>query len=245
MVMLDIPIQDLISVFFVIIAVTITLIISVKSYKSYRETKATLTFLIATAALFVTLAMLFLTLEKAFFTDTLPIFSLDLGMLFGAISIVISGISVLMFDLFAYEMAFPKKTAILGVLSAIPIIIYLAFWLWDPTRVHSPSPPYEIDFGNLFGLGFEFTPMLAYVILIPMFSIPIIILFYYAGKVRKESPLKSRRALGLGLGGSFLATAYIIEIIGIDPIITTVFRSFFIISGIFFYWALFKLKSKE
>jgi len=243
--MLDIPIEDLISVFFVMIAVIITLTISVKSFRSYHATKATLTVLIALSSLFVAFAMTFLTLEKAFFTDTLPIFNLDLGMLFGAIAIVVSGVAVIMFDLFAYEMAFPKKMAILGVFSAIPIIIYLAFWLWDPTRTYSALPPYEIDFGNLFGLGFEFTPMLAYLILIPMFSIPIIILFYYAGKVRKESALKSKRALGLGLGGLFLATAYIIEITGMDPIITTGFRSFFIFSGIFFYWALFKLKSKE
>ena len=148
-------------------------------------------------------------------------------------------------------MAFPKKMKILGILSAFPILIYLGFYLLDPTRGTSPIPPYEIVFGQLFGLGFDFTPTLAYFTLVPLFSVPIIILFYYAKKVRKESSLKSKRAAGLGIGGLALASAYIAEIIGLDPtstliiILIVLFRALFIVAGAFFYWALFKLKSKE
>jgi hypothetical protein len=195
--------------------------------------------------------MIFLTTEKAFFTDTLPIFNLDLGMLCGAIAIVLSGAAVLAFCIFAYEMAFPKRTTILGLLSSIPIILYLGMWLWDPTRDTTTSAPFEIIFGDPFGFGFQFTPTLAYFTLVPLFSVPIIILFYYALKVRKEPGLKSKRAAGLGFGGLALATAYIMEIIGLDPtstliiIIIVLSRALFIVAGAFFYWALFRLKSKE
>ncbi len=249
--MLDLPIEDLISVLFIMIAVVLTFTISVKSFKSYRANKVTLTVIIAISSFFVAFAMIFLTIEKAFFTDTLPIFNLDLGMLCGAIAIVVSGVAVLAFCIFAYEMAFPKRTKILGILSAIPIILYLGIWLWDPTRTYPLFPPFEIIFGDPFGFGFQFTPTLSYFTLVPLFSVPIIILFYYAMKVRKESGLKSKRAAGLGIGGLALATAYIAEIIGLDPtsalivIIIILSRSLFIVSGVFFYWALFRLKSKE
>ena len=249
--MLDLPIEDLISVLFIMIAVVLTFVISLKSFKSYRANKVTLTVIIAVSSFFVALAMIFLTLEKAFFTATLPIFNTDLGMLCGAIAIVVSGAAVLAFCIFAYEMAFPKKTKILGILSAFPIIIYLGFWLLDPTRTISSIPPYEIIFGQLFGLSFEFTPTLSYFTLVPLFSVPIIILFYFAMKVRKESGLKSKRAAGLGIGGLALASAYIAEIIGLDPtspliiIIIVLSRALFIVAGAFFYWALFRLKSKE
>ena len=69
--------------------------------------------------------------------------------------------------------------------------------------------------------------------------------------MRKESSLKSKRAAGLGIGGLALASAYIAEIIGLDPtstliiILIVLFRALFIVAGAFFYWALFKLKSKE
>lgn len=249
--MLDLPIEDLISVLFIMIAVILTILVSIKSIKSYRANKVRLTFVIAVSALFVSLAMIFLTTEKAFFTATLPIFNPELGMLCGAIAIVLSGGAVLSFCIFAYEMAFPQRTKILGILSALPIILYLGFWLLDPTRTISPTPPYEIVFGQLFGLNFDFTPTLAYFTLVPLFSVPIIILFYYAKKVRKESGLKSKRAAGLGVGGLALASAYIMEIIGLDPtstiiiIIIVLFRFLFIVAGAFFYWSLFRLKSKE
>jgi len=245
-----ISLDNLISTFFVMIAVILTLIIAVKSFRSYRGTKARLTLIIAVSSLFVSLAMIFLTLEKALLIETLPIFSPSLGLLFGTIAIVISGAAVLAFCIFAYEMAFPKRTKILAVLSAIPIIIYLFFWLNEAT-ISPPPGPYEVIFVSKFGFGFEITPILIYFVITPLFSVPIIILFYYAIKTRKESALKSKRAGYLGLGGLFLAIAYIVEIIGVDPIplpniiIIVSCRSFFIFAGIFFYWALFKLKSKE
>ena len=245
--MLDLPIEDLISVLFIMIAILLTCIIGVKSFKSYRATKVTLTMLIAVSSLFVASAMTFLTIEKASFTETL--LNTELGLICGSIAIVVSGAGVLVYCIFAYEMAFPKRTKILGILSAIPIILYLGFWFLTK-KLSAPPPPYEIIFNPLFGID-QFTPLLSYFTLVPLFSVPIIVLFYYAIKVRKERGLKSKRALGLGIGGLALATAYIVEIIGLDPtlllniIIILVSRSFFVISGAFFYWALFRLKSNE
>jgi len=245
--MLDIPIEDLISVLFIMIAVILTMMISIKSFKSYKANKAALTVIIAVSAFFVSLAMIFLTAEKALFTEAF--FNDKVGIFCGGIAIVFSGAAVLSFCLFAYQMAFPTRTKILGILSAIPIAFYVIIWLTDESKFVTP-PPHEIGFGFMFGID-QFTPILAYFTLVPLFSVPIIILFYYAMKVRKESGLKSKRAAGLGVGGLALASAYIMEIIGLDPtstiviIIIVVFRFLFVVAGIFFYWALFKLKSKE
>ncbi|NVM54889.1 MAG: hypothetical protein HWN66_14390 [Candidatus Helarchaeota archaeon] len=249
--MLDIPIEDLVSVLFVLIAVTITLMVAIKSIKAYRANKATLTLIIALASLLTSLAMIFLTLEKAFFLESLPIYSISLGEIFGAIAVVISGATVLAFAIFAYEMAFPDRRNKLAIISALPILLYLGFWLFDETRHVScemGAGGYnicEIAFGDLFGLGFEFTPLLAYFTLVPLFAVPILILFYYAIKVRNEDATKSKRAALLGVGGLALATAYTIEISGIDPIITAGVRSLFIVAGLLFYWALFKIKARE
>jgi len=239
--------DNLISALFVMIAVTMTFIIAIKSYKSYRETKATLTLIITVSSFLVAIAMIFLTLEKALLIETLSTFNTALALLSGSIAIVISGLAVLAFCIFAYEMAFPKRTKVLAGLSTIPIIIYLYFWLNEAT-ISLPPPPYEVIFLDKFGFGLKITPLIIYFVITPLFSVPIIILFYYAIKIRKESALKSKRAAGLGTGGLFLATAYIVEIIGLDPayvVIIVICRFFFVISSIFFYWALFKLKSKE
>lgn len=244
--------DNLISSIFIMIAVFITLIAAKKSFKNYSGTKIRLTLIIATSTLLVALAMIFLTLEKAFLIETLPIYNLDLGLLAGTIAIIISGAAVVAFCIFAYEMAFPQKTRILGITSSFPIGVYLLFWLNEAT-ISPPPPPYEVIFAvdRLgFELGFAATPFLIYFVLTPLFSVPILILFYYALKIRKESEIKSKKAAYLGLAGLFLAIAYVVEIIGIDPssvlniIIIVAFRTFFIFYAIFTYWALFKINAK-
>ncbi|TFG04997.1 MAG: hypothetical protein EU536_03190 [Promethearchaeota archaeon] len=229
--MLDIPHELLISVLFVLITIVISTLISIKAFRVYRQTNATQTFVIGLASLFIVFAMIFLTMEKAFLE---LFFDPNLGLLFGTIAVIISGFAVLTFDIFAYEMAFPKKTKILAILSAIPIAIYLFFWITEEKLVGL-----EITFPT------GITPTLQYFTLVPLFSIPIIVLFYVAMKIRKEDHTKSLRAAILALGGFALATAYTVEIMGLDVLITTIFRALFPVAAIFFYWALFVLKAKE
>ncbi|MHA1265904.1 MAG: hypothetical protein ACTSRS_11800 [Candidatus Helarchaeota archaeon] len=229
--MIDIPPDLLISVGFILIAILVSFLIGIKALQAYRVNKATQTLLIGLASLSIVFAMIFLTGEKAFLS---LIHDSELGLLFGMIAVIISGIAVLFFDMFAYEMAFPDKTKVLSILTVIPIIIYLTSWIIEPKVVTE-----EITFPT------EFTPILQYFTLIPLFSIPIIILFYVTIKLRKEDILKSKRAALLAIGGLALALAYTVEIMGIDPIITTGFRVLFPIASILFYWALFILKAKE
>ena len=80
--------------------------------------------------------------------------------------------------------------------------------------------------------------------LIPIMSVPIFVLAYYSFKVRKEQSVASRRAGLLSLGGFALATAYVVELLGVDPWITAGVRSLFAVSSFLFYYALFMLKEK-
>ncbi|NVM29947.1 MAG: hypothetical protein HWN65_13985 [Candidatus Helarchaeota archaeon] len=237
--MLDIELTDMISVLFVMLAVTVSILVTVKSLKSYRESKQALTLIIAIASFLIALAMIFLTLEKAF----LSILGIEnLGLLFGATATVISACAMVSFDLFAFKMAFTKRIAIYTAIASLVAAVYVIHWLIDPTKHVAAG---EIQFLDPYGLGFQFTPFLSYLTMIPLASLPIFILFYYAKKVRKESSIKSKRAALLGLGGVMLATAYIVELVGIEEVITTGFRSLFVVSAFLFYYALFKLKEKE
>jgi hypothetical protein len=243
--MVEIP--DLVSVVFIFIAIIISFIIAKKSVSSYRETGNKQTLIFAFAAFFVALAMLFLVVEKVF---TSILYDEFLGILFGAIATALSGGAVASIDAFSFKMVFPKKAKALAVLSILIILVYVGFWLWDPTKqvidpAIDPINGGEILFSPLFGLPFNFTPTLSYFTLFPLLLIPVLVFFYYAMRIRKESPVSSKRAWGLGLGVLALSTAYIVELLGIDPVITAVVRILFPVAGYILYWALFKVKEKE
>ncbi|TFG04998.1 MAG: hypothetical protein EU536_03195 [Promethearchaeota archaeon] len=243
--MIEIP--DLVSVLFIFIAIVVSFIITKKSITSYRETENKQTLIFAFAALFVGLAMIFLIVEKVFAAIAYDEF---LGILFGGIATVLSGAAVASIDAFSFKMVFPKKAKIMAALSIFIISIYLAFWIWDPTKIIidpnvDPSIGGEILFGSLFGLPFQFTPTLSYFTLFPLLLLPVLVFFYYALKIRKQYPVSSKRAWGLGLGVLALSIAYIIELLGVDPLITAVVRILFPIASVVLYWALFKVKAKE
>lgn len=220
----------------------LTFIIGVKSTKSYRERKEALTIIIAIGSFFIAFAMMFLVAETAFLTE--DFFDRFLAIyVFGAIATILSGCAAVSFCAFGYQMAFPKKAKILTAITAIIAAIYVGFWLEDPTKWAEPGG--EITFEPRFGLSFEFTPVLTFLTLVPLMSIPIFVLIYYSFKVRKQSALSSKRAGLLGIGGLALATAYVVELLGLPEDITTICRTLFVLSGILFYWALFKLRSKE
>ncbi len=240
--MLDIPIEDLISALVIIIAISLFLVIGIKSQGQYRKNKEALPLIIAFASFFISLAMFILLIEKVLLIDTLPLYNENMGILAGAIATTVSGFAAVTFDLFAFKMVFPKRTVILTAIAAVYASIYVIHWWIDPTK-HVVEG--EIEFLPLYGIAYPFTPLLSYIILVPLMSIPIFILLYYALKVRSESSLKSKRAAILGLGGVALATAYTTELLGLDLLTTTIFRILFVVAAILFYIALFKLKAKE
>ncbi len=234
-------IWEIISVLIIMVAIILGIIIGVKSFKSYREKRDTLTLLIAIGALFIGMAMIFLVAEMAFLTE--DYFNKFLAItVFGAIATALSGCAAAAFCAFGFQMVFPKRALILSSITSFIAVIYVAFWWWDPTKDAVPGG--EITFDPLFGLPFEFTPVLTFLTLVPLMSIPIFVLIYYAFKVRKTSSISSKRAALLGIGGLALATGYVVELLGVPEDITTVFRSLFVISTFFFYYALFKIKAK-
>ncbi len=231
-------IPDLVSVVFILIAIVISFIIGKKSVKSYRESGNKQTLIFAFAAIFVASAMLFLVVEKLFVSI---IVIETLGILFGGIATSLSGGAVISIDAFSFKMVFPKIAKILAAISIIVILGYVAIWLLDDTKFVLDG---EIQFGVFLGID-QLTPTLAYFTLFPLLLIPVLVFFYFAIKVRKESSMKSKKAAGLGLGVLLLSTAYIVELLGVDPLFTAIIRVLFPIAGYILYWALFKVKAKE
>jgi hypothetical protein len=242
--MLDIPLEDLLSLIVVLIAVIINLIVFSKSYKAYKANKMTQTILFAFTAFFMAFAMIFLVGEKVFLSSILH--DRDMGLLLGSIAIILSGFTVAAVDSFAFNMAWPTKFKTLTGICVIPIIIYLALWLSDPERDVEWSPTTgsgEIVVGSI-------TTNAVYFTLVPLLIMPVLVFFYYAIKVSEESPVSSKRSWVLGLGVMTISFAYIFEIIGLAAIIEIEFlpaiiRIFFSIGALLMYWALFKIKAKQ
>jgi hypothetical protein len=233
-------IPDLVSGLIIIIAIVLFLLIARKSYKSYKENREVLMLIICFAGIFIVLAMALLMGEQIFLMDEFKNEFLGVWV-FGGTATTISGFAVVTFDLFAFKMVFPKKTVILTIIAAIATSIYVIFWWMNPKW----APFTEIIFLPFPGLGYPLVPILNYTILIPLFAVPIFVLLYHAIKARKESPIASKRSAILGLGGLALATAYTVELIGLEAWVTMGFRILFPVAALLFYIALFKIKRKE
>ncbi len=236
--MLDLPIEDLLSAGVILIAVIINAAIFIKSYKSWRENQLTQTLLFALTAIFMAIAMLLLVAERLFLT----LGDNDLGMLFGLIAITVSGFAVVSIDSFSFNIVFPKKYKVLTVFSACIEALYLGFWYFDPAR--------RVESGEI--ILSDLTELLPFFTLVPLLVIPVIVFFYYAIKVRNESPVSSKRSWVLGGGVAIISAGFIIEIVGLDPTtqpwappVIVFGRTLFIIGALLLYWGLFRLKSKE
>ena len=243
--MLDIPLEDLLSLLVVLIAVIINLTVAIKSFKSYKANKLTQTVLFAMTALFMALAMTFLVCEKIFLSAILS--NGPFGLYFGSIAIVLSGFTVAAVVCFAFNMAWPRKYKLLTIIIIIPIIIYLALWMhsiWsDPTgSIEWSGGSGEIKVDSI-------TQTAVYFTMVPLLVIPVVVFFYYAIKIREKSPISSKRSWLLGLGVMTISIAYIFEIIGAAAILDieclpTIMRIFFSIGALLMYWALFRIKAK-
>ncbi|MHA1131348.1 MAG: hypothetical protein ACTSQQ_11145 [Candidatus Helarchaeota archaeon] len=236
---------DLISAVIILIAVLINSMIGIKSFKSYRENKLTQTLLFSLTAFFMAIAMTLLVVEKLFLSSTIP--DETLGMIFGSIAIIMSGFAVVCIDGFAFNMVFPKQFKFLTIIAAAVEVLYLGFWLGDPVR----HVEWGLVNGELTGeivLG-NFTTILPFFTLVPLLLIPVLVFFYYAIKVRDESPVSSKRSWILGFGVLLISTGFILEIIGLDPEIyewvIVGARSLFIFGALLLYWGLFRIRAKE
>lgn len=245
--MLDIPIEDLLSLLIIIIAVVINLIVAIKAFKSYKANKLTQTILFALYVLFLALAMTFLIGEKIFLSAILS--NEDMGLLLGSIAIILSGVTVLFVDMFAFNMPWPRKYKMLACIIAIPIIVYLALWMYSVWS--NPAGSILLGLNGSEEIQVNYITQLAiYFTMVPLLVVTPFIFFYYAIKVRKESPVSSKRSWLLGLAAVVISIAYIFEIIGaaaiLDiPYLPTGMRVLFSIGALLSYWAVFKIKAKQ
>jgi hypothetical protein len=239
---------DFISLIIIAIALFFILTSAIKSYKSYTRKKVTGTLFFAIAALCFSIAAVFLILEKLFLSlDFLADETLQkeiLGMwVFGTIAVILSGVSIISIDAFALNMVFPKKWKIFSILTIIAMINYLSFFIFDPSKkvlegeiTHTWDP---------LGIGIPLTRLIVLASSIILLAIPVILFFYFTIKIRKKSKTRAKRSLTLGLACASFAVVYIIELWGIDPIITMIMRTLYIVAGIFFYYGLFGIKEKS
>ena len=241
--MLDINPQDLlidgISALFIISSIILGILIAKKSYNRYKKNKITQTLIFTYTALFLAIAMALLICEQVF----LAILEMnEIGLFFGNIATIVSGIVVVFIDAFAFNFVFTKRYKSLTVISAIFMSLPVIFHVFDATKYVSEG---EIVFTwNPLGTLIPITPLIMYSILVPLLIIPVLTFFYYSMKIRSQSTTRSNRAFFLGLGIGSISMAYIFELVGL-PIIIVFFRSFFIIGGLFIYYAMFKIKEKE
>ncbi|MHA1752045.1 MAG: hypothetical protein ACTSYZ_06705 [Candidatus Helarchaeota archaeon] len=234
--------MDIVSLGIILVAIIINLVISVKSYRSYKKNKVINTLIFTLTAIFIAFAMIFLVAEKLFLSDLLC--NEFLGMqIFGSIAVVISGGAIVSIDAFAFNMVFTKKYKILTIFSALFVSVYLGFFLFDPTKHVSEG---EISFSwDPLAIGFPITRLMVLIISFVLLTIPTLVFFYYSIKIRRKSTTRSTRSLTLGLGVMAFASAYIIELFGLDPLTTTIMRIFYIVGSILLYYGLFGIKEKS
>jgi hypothetical protein len=235
---------DGISLIVVIADIILSYIIARKAYNLYKRNKMLQTKLFSIASLFSGTAMIFLIIEKLFLMlsdDKINIYS-DLGMwVFSPIAVIISGCAVVVVVAFSSNMALPKYYKWLTIIATVFISIYVGFYIFDPNK-HVENG--EIVFDPWPGIGTPITLWIVFSVLIPLIVFPVFLFFYYAIKVRKKSDIRYKKALLMGFAGIFLASAYLLELMGLPSEITCFTRIFFILSGILFYWALFKISEK-
>ncbi|MHA1269093.1 MAG: hypothetical protein ACTSPY_04840 [Candidatus Helarchaeota archaeon] len=229
-------ILDFISLIFILSSIILAFVISKKSYKAYKKSKNIQNKIFTLTALSLGIAMLLLILEQLFLTIIL---NEMLGILFGGIATIVSGVVVVSIDAFAFSMVFPKKYKVLSTISGVFMSIPITFHLVDPTKSVVEG---EINFTwDPIGIGFPITPLIMYIIIVPLLIIPVLTFFYYAIKIRKQSVIKRNRAIVLGLGILSISMAYVLELVGL-PVIIVFFRSLYLVGGILIYYAMFKIK---
>jgi len=233
---------DLISLLIILIAIIVNLINAIKSYKSYKKNKITSTLLFSLFAFFASFAMIVLIMEKLYLSELM--YDEFLGMqVFGTIAVILSGIALVFINGFAYNIAFTKRYKLLTTLASILVIIYLGFFIFDFSK---SVENHEISFSwDPLGIGFPITRLIIIINSIILISIPVMVFLYYAVKIRSKSKTRSNRSAIFSLAFALFGTAYVIELIGLDPLFTTCLRVLFIFANILLYISLFKLKEKS
>ncbi len=209
------PLQ-LISVIELFIATAISLILTVFISKKYQEKPNRVTFVFALNFLLVGVALTCVAVDRillTFLLDPNP------GLIFHNIAILVSLGVILLLDMFAFEMTYPKQVNKLSIIFGILLIAAGIILLLNQPQLGAEQ---EIIYSD----------QLLYLILpflIPPMLLPTFVFFYYAFKVREESIPKSNRALVMGFAAIVVSIGYIFEVMGITGITVIFVRLMFVI----------------
>jgi len=233
------------SLTFIFTTIIIVFMSGNNAYKSYKKKKMVQTKLIAIFSFLIDIAMILLIGEKISLTSFLPTYNEFAALyIFSPLAALFSALATITIDAFALNMVNPKKYKTYTCIISIFAAIYVGLYIFDfPHKMIigdevSFTPWYE------FGIPIAVTYYVVIGILIPLMILPVILFFYYGIKIRDKYPVRSKRALLLGIGGILLAVAYLSELIISDLFINTIMRSLFLISVIIFYYALYKIKEQ-
>ncbi|MHA1230836.1 MAG: hypothetical protein ACTSRP_11940 [Candidatus Helarchaeota archaeon] len=229
-------ILDLITLGFLLPSIILGFIIGFKSYGTYKKNKNFQNEIFTIMAFSLSIAVILLISEQIFLT---LVVNIQLGLFFGAVATITSGIVVVTTDAFAFSMVFTKKYKILTIISTIFMSMPVLLHIFDPTKTVEEG---EIVFyWDPLQIGLPITPLVMFCVIIPLLIIPVLTFYYYSIKIRNKSKVRSKRALVLGTGILLISLAYIFELIGL-PVIVVFLRSMFLMGGILIYYAMFKIK---
>lgn len=215
---------QVISVIELFIASGIACILSLFIYKKYREKPARVTLNFALNFTLVGLALACVAIDRILLTylpDPFP------GLLFHNIAVIASLMVILLLDIFAFEMTYPKHVTKLGILFGILLLIAGIILLLNQPTI---SAQQELLYSDL--LLALILPLMILPMLVPTF-----VLFIYAFKVRDDSIPKSNRALVMGLAAVIVIIGYIFELMGMTGLTVIIIRFAFIIYVLLMYFA--------
>ncbi|MHA1144434.1 MAG: hypothetical protein ACTSRW_06835 [Candidatus Helarchaeota archaeon] len=256
---MQVGIFDLIGMAVIIIAITFFFVVGVllgRKSKGRSETKALVVHFI-----FGSFAFLFLMLEQLTAVVLIPIFgttsvffAYPLAKLFGDIAIIISSMALIAVLNFAYQIIWPNSIKTLTVITALFASIYVALLLSDFIPIYNQEIVglFQYSYVQHVG-GYElihhvFIQMGVLVILVPLMVIVPALFYYFAIKIRKGKSGRSKRSLIMAIALSFLTTAYLFELVGVNALASVlpqqitlslliVFRLFFIVDALMMYIA--------
>jgi len=215
---------QLISVIELFVAASISIILGISIIKMYRNKPDRSTLIFLVDFILIGCALAFVAVDRIL----LSVFGdVSSGLLFHNLAVYISLGVILLLDIFAFQMTYPKQVSKLTIIMVLLLIVAGIMLYFNPPYLGSQN---EILYAD--EMLFLVLPFLA----LPIF-IPIIVFFYSSAKVRDDSVPKSNRLLTMGFAGLFVTIGYIFELMGITGILVIIVRLSFVLFTFLMYIA--------
>ncbi len=205
------PIQ-LMGLGFVILTFVTQFLLGIKLYHNYTENKSRT--MLAFSLTFISwgFGLMFLTIERVALNliETNSVFE-PVGIFFGYSALTASVLGILILDIFASHVTFPKH---MKKLMVIPLILAIAFLIifFTGGELTAPPPDYEVILPPIVR-----TSMLY--LLFPLFIYPVAVLAYYTFTMVSKSPPHAKRSALVTIAVVLVILVYFTEVIGPHEII--------------------------